>query len=108
MGEARPEQPLSTKEMTQVDKAVTMAAQLGLQFGVHMGVLRLTCPRAGQTVTIGKEFNDHRDGAIHRGKSIRVDIVAEPGLSRLGDGSGGSRADEMVQLLPCVVVPLNS
>jgi hypothetical protein len=106
MADATGGAPLKPKDMSQLEKTVTLAAQLGLQFGVHTGKLELTCPQQRAVVVISKEFNDHRDGAIHRGSSVRVDIVPEPGLNRLGNGTGD--VDERVPLLPCMIVTLSS
>ena len=98
--------PLRSQELGQLKKAVTLAAQLGLQFGVHTGKLEFTWPEPGTRVVIGKEFMDEREGAMGSGRSVLVDLVVEPGLNRLGNGRGS--VQEMVSLLPCQLVPLSS
>jgi hypothetical protein len=98
--------PPQPQELSQLKKAVTLAAQLGLQFGVHTGKLEFTWPERGTRVVIGNEFMDEREGAMGSGKSVSVELAVEPGLNRLGNGRGNIQ--ERVSLLPCKLVPLSS
>jgi hypothetical protein len=97
---------LSEQKVNKVHKAVSLAAKMGLQFGVHMDKLEFTWPRQQAQVVIGREFIIEREGGRDSGKAVLVDLVVEPGLSRLGDGRGN--LERRIALLPCKFVPLSS
>lgn len=89
-----------------VYKIAMLAAEIGLQFGIHPAQLVLKIPVRGEQVQIGPEVHDCEDGDRNAGSRFPVDLVVVPGLQKVGDG----RADlaSMRVIVPCEIYPVRA
>jgi hypothetical protein len=76
---------------------------LALQFGVQPAQLEVFSPQPGELVKIGEEFHDCEDGDLKKGAQYFVDLVASPGLLKVGDGRSAKIARRSV--VPCEIYP---
>jgi hypothetical protein len=95
---------IAAELVDQIQDVATLAASIGLQFGVQPSQLRLSIPNREQVIEIGDEFHDCMDGDADKGARVSVDLVVSPGLLRIGDGRRDLRTK--VPIVPCDFYPL--
>ena len=94
---------LNVESENQIHQAVTLAQDIGFQFGIHPAQLRLVIPSRGEAVEIGAKFHDCEGGEEERGKTYQVNLVTLPGLEKVGDGR--SNMNSISTIVPCEIYP---
>jgi len=87
----------------EIRQAIKLAREIAFQFGIHPAHLRLLRPAHGESVEIGKEYQDCCDGDYNKGKIYTVDLVTVPGLQKIGDGR--SDMSSTLTIVPCEIYP---
>jgi hypothetical protein len=86
-----------------IRQIANLGLDIALQFGVHTAQLRLLLPNRGERIRIGDEFYDCEDGDCNRGTWYTVDLVAVPGLLKIGGGRSDMTSERII--VPCEIYP---